>query len=311
MINMKYTNVFFVLLLFAVMIFVSGCGSPVPAKYKDNKCSSLCYPSLNGIDPKAVEMYKQNKAIFDQVDMPVCRNLRELNWTEQQIKDLACSGQTVSLTGTCNGCDTFCDCQLKDGRYLVPIVYGLWKQTDIPPNTTQDKTSGLMNSGLPFVIKVPSNQKSIKSVAISGSGKAGFNTANITIYAFNLTAQTLSDDKASGCYILGKDKVLIKNVWLVNSEQILYGPTLLTGSENWSNIHFANEITLPQGLDVFVQVSGIDINYHKSATTEGNYYRIVPAFEQHGELLFSQQNQMKCMFDDKDFPPIDLDIVVS
>jgi len=316
---MRYTNVFFVLLLFAVMIFISGCGLTVPAEYKNNKCASTCYPSMNGLDPKAMEIYKQDKTLFNQVEKPVCRNLRELNWSEQQIKDLACSGQqTATVTQTCNGCDTFCDCQLKDGRYLVPIIAEMWdKKYNIQP------TNGTIVAGQnpDYAIKISSTQKSIKKIHISGVGDSN-SLASVTIYAFNLTMRpTLKDELLCEVYV-GKEgkayNITTKDLFVVNSEEILYGP-INVSSANWGNIELDKEIQLPSDLDVFVQISGIrniELGYHNSNSAEGNSYGIrrgpVPVDHWgNSKTIYDMSSQIKCLLNYKDQPPVDFDISVE
>lgn len=121
------------ILLFALILcvaLVSGCASvSVPKEYKDNPCSSWCYVQINdGIDPKAVDFYKENKELFKEIEKPVCRNLKELGVTQEFIDAYSCNESQEVLSATfpsCDGCDTFCDCQLKNGSFLNQIVWDM------------------------------------------------------------------------------------------------------------------------------------------------------------------------------------------
>lgn len=120
-----------ILILFLIvgMIAITGCTTGVPEQYKNDVCASTCYPQLtSGIDPKAVTLYNEHRDIFDQIEKPVCRNYRNLGVTEEQITEFYCNASITGIARAlpeCNGCDTFCDCQLKDGRYLDMIVYNM------------------------------------------------------------------------------------------------------------------------------------------------------------------------------------------
>jgi hypothetical protein len=269
-----------IILLLVAMAF-SGCQTKVPEQYKDDVCASTCYVELQrGLDQKAIDFYKENKELFDQVEKPVCRNYREVGVTENDINTYFCNKNQTGISSplsACNGCDTFCDCQLKDGRYLIPIINDMMKEIDkqATANEPQGKYVGTMNAEY-FLIKIPSDIQSINKLLIPGTGR--FNTdaknslLNITIYAFDVNEAVLSSEKIPSCFIEGKEEVKISNMLKINSKTTIYGPKLIEGYAAWNNIVFNPPIVLPDGFEYYIKISGIDMYVVTSSSSENNYY---------------------------------------
>jgi hypothetical protein len=272
-----------VILLFSMLVF-SGCSAKIPAQYKDDVCASTCYIKLQkGMDPKAIDFYKENKALFEQVEKPMCRNYRDIGVSEKDIDAYFCNeiqtGVESDLTA-CNGCDTFCDCKLKDGRYLIPSIYDLLSQIDkeaaeAAANAPEGNYVGTMNSEY-FLIKIPSDIQSINKLTIPGTGS--FNTdatnsvLNLTIFAFDVSNVRLSDDKSLRCFIDGEEEVKISDMLKINEKTIIYGPKLIVGYDAWNNVEFSPPIVLTTGYKYYIKISGIDMYAVKSSSTENNYY---------------------------------------
>lgn len=123
-------------------MLVSGCSIKIPEQYKDHSCVNFCYiTESDGIDSTFISLYNQEKELLNQIEKPVCRNYRELQGGEKAAELLCMKTEPdkgiimpiMPMSPPCEGCDTFCDCQMKNGKYVSDLyseIFGTDKQVE-------------------------------------------------------------------------------------------------------------------------------------------------------------------------------------
>jgi len=96
-------------ILILSLIFLVGCN-----KYKSHPCYDSCYPpkeALNDIKSEDPQLY----GWLQQIESPECKTFSAEQYAE--IQEAKQKGIALMMD-SCNGNDTYCDCKMKDGRYV-------------------------------------------------------------------------------------------------------------------------------------------------------------------------------------------------
>lgn len=92
------------IILVSICLVMTSC-SATPKAYKDDPCADFCF------EQSKHELNDQYTDTYEMVVAPACKKIADYDKTKK--------GLMIRTSPTCDGEDSFCDCLLEDGTYLI------------------------------------------------------------------------------------------------------------------------------------------------------------------------------------------------